>query len=42
MSYNSVLSNWMDGYNLSLKGIKINLGSLYSKQEYLYCNDCLP
>lgn len=42
MSYNSVLSNWMYGYNLSLKGIKINLGSLYSKQEYLYCNDCLP
>lgn len=29
MSHNSVLSNWMDGYNLSLKGIKINLGSLY-------------
>lgn len=29
MSHNSVLSNWVDGYNMPLKGIKINLGSLY-------------
>lgn len=29
MSHNSVLSNWVDGYNMSLKGTKINLGSLY-------------
>lgn len=29
MLYNFVLFNWVDGYNMFLKGIKINFGSLY-------------